>query len=78
MTASKNYRTRLRGDDRSTMAGELASLYLAGASIRAVAASRDLSYGTARLMLMEMGVKLRARSGSPHKARPDAAKAGGA
>ncbi|MFC9341417.1 helix-turn-helix domain-containing protein [Streptomyces sp. NPDC057020] len=58
------YRGRLNGEARVAKAGALAERYLAGASIRAVADWADLSYGTARQLLLEAGVKLRGRGGS--------------
>ncbi|WP_327415467.1 helix-turn-helix domain-containing protein [Streptomyces sp. NBC_01233] len=58
------YRKRLKGDKRAKVRQALAEGYVAGASIRAVAESADLSYGTARKLLLEAEVKLRGRGGS--------------
>ncbi|MFG2404199.1 helix-turn-helix domain-containing protein [Streptomyces brevispora] len=59
-----SYRPRLRGDGRATMGRSLAEKYVAGASIRAVAEGADLSYGTARTLLLEAKVALRSRGGA--------------
>ncbi|GHA94099.1 helix-turn-helix domain-containing protein [Streptomyces chryseus] len=61
---STSYRPRLRGEDRAQVAQDLAEGYEAGASIRAVADAADLSYGTARTLLLEAQVKLRGRGGA--------------
>ncbi|GGW99604.1 helix-turn-helix domain-containing protein [Streptomyces chryseus] len=61
---STSYRPRLRGEDRAQVARDLAEGYEAGASIRAVADAADLSYGTARTLLLEAQVKLRGRGGA--------------
>ncbi|MGW6416345.1 helix-turn-helix domain-containing protein [Streptomyces sp. NPDC055055] len=58
------YRDRLKGDDRTAKARALAEEYVAGASIRALADSADLSYGTARKLLLEAKVTLRGRGGA--------------
>lgn len=57
------YRDRLKGEARLAIGRELAKAYAAGASIRAVAEFADLSYGTARTLLLEQKVKLRTRGG---------------
>ncbi len=59
---SSNYRTRLKGEERSEMAGRMAELYVAGSSVRAVAEYFDRSYGATWEMLQEMGVKMRPRT----------------
>ncbi|MEU0275976.1 helix-turn-helix domain-containing protein [Streptomyces sp. NPDC006307] len=59
-----SYRPRLRGENRARVARELAEGYDAGSSIRALASGADLSYGTARTLLLEAQVKLRGRGGS--------------
>ncbi|MDX2645066.1 helix-turn-helix domain-containing protein [Streptomyces sp. PA03-1a] len=64
MTYSKNYRTRIKGDERSEMAGKMAALYTAGSSIRAIADHYGRSYGWTRVVLLEMGVQMRTRSGT--------------
>ncbi|MEW2631600.1 helix-turn-helix domain-containing protein [Streptomyces sp. NPDC048389] len=61
---STSYRPRLRDEDRARVTRELAEAYETGASIRALAAEADLSYGTARTLLLEGGVKLRGRGGA--------------
>ncbi|MFC8723675.1 helix-turn-helix domain-containing protein [Streptomyces bacillaris] len=50
-------------DARAAARTEAARLY-ASTSIRGVAASLDLSYGTARALLLEARVKLRGRGGA--------------
>ncbi|MFE3378805.1 helix-turn-helix domain-containing protein [Streptomyces anulatus] len=63
------YRPRLKGEERAEVRRVLAEMYEAGASIRAVAESAGLSYGLARLLLLEVPVKLRGRGGArPRKA----------
>ncbi|MEW2068456.1 helix-turn-helix domain-containing protein [Streptomyces sp. NPDC007346] len=58
------YRARLKGDKRTETGWKIAAEYVAGASVRAVAESAGLSYGTARVLLLEAGVTLRPRGGS--------------
>lgn len=60
---SSHYRRRLRGEERVRVARQLAQEYAAGSSIRGVASGADLSYGTARLLLLEAKVSLRRRGG---------------
>lgn len=60
---TSRYRARLKGEERARTARALAKEYDAGASIRAVASSADLSYGTARMLLLEAKVTLRGRGG---------------
>lgn len=43
--------------------GEMRAKYEAGASIRALAAEYDVSYGTAHSRLKDAGAKIRARGG---------------
>ena len=61
---------RLKGEERRRVAASLAGEYAAGASIRALAADADLSYGKTRALLLEAGMKLRARGG-PRKTKVD-------
>lgn len=72
---SAHYRKRLVGEDRARKRREVAETYVAGASIRAIAGSADMSYGTVRLLLLEADVKLRKRGGAMTGARR--AQAGG-
>ncbi|BBA98280.1 hypothetical protein RVR_4411 [Actinacidiphila reveromycinica] len=58
-------RPRLRGDDRDTKRTALAEGYRARASIRALAAEHDLSFGLTRTLLLEAGVELRSRNREP-------------
>lgn len=58
------YRPRLKDDERSKKRRDLAEAYRAGASIRALATWTDMSYGTARTLLLEANVKLRGRGGA--------------
>lgn len=59
----RTYRPRLTGEVRRSKARELARDYEAGSTIRAIADSEDLSYGTVRTLLLQEGVKLRPRGG---------------
>ncbi|MEU5595699.1 helix-turn-helix domain-containing protein [Streptomyces sp. NPDC020298] len=59
----------LTGDDRKAYAEDLAELYHAGASIRGIAARTGRSYGNVRQLLLDAGVKLRARGGPRTGAR---------
>ncbi|MCY0957664.1 helix-turn-helix domain-containing protein [Streptomyces sp. H27-H5] len=63
------YRSRLSGEKRAELRADIAQAYRDGASIRAVALAGDLSYGTARKMLLEADVKLRGRGGARSAAR---------
>lgn len=64
------YRPRLTGDARSAKARALAGDYTAGLSIRGLAESSGLSYGTVRTLLLEVDVKLRDRGGRMARPRP--------
>jgi hypothetical protein len=64
----REYRPRLRGEEREEMRKTLAKKYDAGASIRELATEHSLSYGLTRHLLVEAGVTLRGRSGQ-RKAR---------
>ena len=61
-------RPRLRGEDRDRVRTQLAEDYTGDASIRALAAKHDLSYGLTRTLLVEANVELR-----PGRRRPKAA-----
>lgn len=52
-------RRRPRGDERERLRAVLAEGYRAGASIRALAEQRELSFGLTRVLLLEAGVTLR-------------------
>jgi Helix-turn-helix domain len=56
--------TRVTGDDRAKLAGDLRQRYLAGESIRALATSIGRSYGFIHRILAESGVTLRSRGGA--------------
>ncbi|MFJ3274131.1 helix-turn-helix domain-containing protein [Streptomyces sp. NPDC086776] len=58
------YRPRLKDKERSRKRRDLAEAYRAGASIRSLATWMDMSYGTARTLLLEANVKLRGRGGA--------------
>lgn len=53
-------------DTRQALRDELRAAYVAGASIRELAAARKLAFGTVRTLLLEAGVTLRARGGPNH------------
>ena len=55
---------RVTGADRSKLASELKKKYTSGASIRALAAETNRSYGFVHRMLSESGVQLRGRGGA--------------
>ena len=57
------YRPRIKGEERAAVAASLGQDYDAGATIRALAADRSMSYGTVRGLLLEAGVQLRSRGG---------------
>lgn len=60
----KTKRPRLTGEERRTVARELARKYKTDrASVRDLADEFDLSYGTVRNLLQEEEVQLRARGG---------------
>jgi hypothetical protein len=67
-------RTRRHLADEETRAelhAALKAAYLAGASIRDLAAEHDLAFGTARSLLLEAGVTLRPRGGANHVRPPE-------
>ncbi len=64
MTDTLKKGTRVTGDDRAKLAGDLQRRYLAGESIRALAASIGRSYGFIHRILAESGVTLRSRGGA--------------
>ncbi|MGB8022395.1 MAG: helix-turn-helix domain-containing protein [Candidatus Nanopelagicales bacterium] len=55
---------RVTGEDREVLARELVEGYLAGASIRELAAGCSRSYGFVHGLLSESGVELRGRGGA--------------
>jgi hypothetical protein len=55
---------RITGSDRNKLAGELKKKYVAGASIRALAAETGRSYGFVHRILSESEVPLRGRGGA--------------
>jgi hypothetical protein len=57
----------LKGDDRQQATATAVNLYLAGATIDSVARRIGRSYGSARTLLLESGVTLRARGGNRRK-----------
>ncbi|UQA95719.1 helix-turn-helix domain-containing protein [Streptomyces halobius] len=59
----RTYRPRLTGEARRAKARELARDYKGGSTIRGLALSAGLSYGTVRTLLREEGVELRPRGG---------------
>ncbi|MFE0766118.1 helix-turn-helix domain-containing protein [Streptomyces smyrnaeus] len=63
------YRPRLRGDERTAKAKQLAEEYDGGSSIRELIAEHGLSYGLTRTLLLEAGVKLRTRRTGGRKPR---------
>ncbi|MFC8463364.1 helix-turn-helix domain-containing protein [Streptomyces sp. NPDC057250] len=54
-TKKRLYRPRVTGDARRRLAEDLASSYRDGASLRELAGSRAMSYGTVRKLLAEVG-----------------------
>ncbi|MFP3119535.1 helix-turn-helix domain-containing protein [Streptomyces sp. Iso 434] len=66
----KRSRPRLRGDERQDTVVALAASYAAGASIRALAEERDMSYGLVRTLLLDHGVALRSRGRGPNQISP--------
>ncbi|MBK3625468.1 transcriptional regulator [Streptomyces sp. MBT49] len=56
------YRPRLRGVKRKRTAAKLRETYEAGCSVRSVAESAGLSYGTAHKLLLEAGTVMRGRA----------------
>jgi len=68
--------TRVIGADRAKLAAEMKKRYVAGDSIRDIAAEHGRSYGFVHRMLGEAGVTLRGRGGAQRgKAAAKAAKA---
>ncbi|WP_413808180.1 helix-turn-helix domain-containing protein [Streptomyces sp. OE57] len=57
------YQPRIKGAERKALASSLGRDYHAGATIRALAAERSMSYGTVRKLLLEAKVQLRGRGG---------------
>ena len=55
---------RVTGGDRQKLAGDLKKKYASGASIRALAAETNRSYGFVHRMLTESGAQLRGRGGA--------------
>lgn len=56
--------TRVTGEDRDKLAGDLKGRYDEGESIRALAVSTGRSYGFVHRLLKENGVQLRSRGGA--------------
>ncbi|WP_223774489.1 helix-turn-helix domain-containing protein [Streptomyces sp. 135] len=56
--------SRIGGEMRSAMAADFKDAYLAGDSVRAIAAGSGRSYGFVHTLLSEAGVDFRARGGS--------------
>lgn len=56
--------TRIRGDQRSKLAGDYAKRYDAGESIRSIAGDSGRSFGFVHGVLKEAGVALRGRGGA--------------
>lgn len=56
-------------DARQTLRAQLKTDYEAGASIRDLATSQKLAFGTVRTLLLEAGVTLRSRGGPNHTRR---------
>ncbi|MDX3239758.1 helix-turn-helix domain-containing protein [Streptomyces sp. ME03-5709C] len=69
----RRYGETLKGEARSRKAGVLAGQYMAGFSIRALAEVHGMSYGRARKLLLEMGIRLRGKGG--RRPRTDAGSA---
>ncbi len=59
--------TRVTGDSRSALAGQMKTRYEAGESIRSLAAATDRSYGFVHRVLSESGATLRGRGGATRK-----------
>ncbi|MGN6087829.1 MAG: helix-turn-helix domain-containing protein [Actinomycetes bacterium] len=57
-------KTRITGDERNQLAGDLQRRYAAGESIRDLAASTGRSYGFVHRILSESGTQLRGRGGA--------------
>lgn len=61
--------TRL-GKPRDELMHELRNAYERGASIRALAATAGLSYGSVHGMLRDSGAAMRSRGGPNHRTQP--------
>ena len=59
--------SRVTGDDRDTLSGQLRRKYEGGASIRALAEEHGRSYGFVHRILSEAGANLRGRGGATRK-----------
>ncbi|WP_108990404.1 helix-turn-helix domain-containing protein [Streptomyces coelicoflavus] len=59
---------QLRGTARTTTAQTAADLYAQGCTIRSIGQQIGRSYGATRALLLEAGVRLRARGGGIRKA----------
>jgi hypothetical protein len=59
--------SRVTGDDRETLSGQLKRKYEGGASIRALAEEHGRSYGFVHRILSESGASLRGRGGATRK-----------
>ena len=64
MAQTEKKGTRVTGDDRNRLAGELQEKYDSGTSIRALAEQTGRSYGFVHRILSESGVTLRGRGGA--------------
>ncbi|WP_225846952.1 helix-turn-helix domain-containing protein [Streptomyces sp. HPF1205] len=62
-TRHQKRRPRRRGEERELLRHQLKEGYARPASIRALAAEHDLSFGLTRVLLLEAGVEL--RTGKP-------------
>jgi hypothetical protein len=59
--------SRVTGDDRDTLSGQLKTKYEGGASIRALAEEHGRSYGFVHRILSESGATLRGRGGATRR-----------
>ena len=59
--------SRVTGDDRDTLSGQLKKKYEGGASIRALAEEHGRSYGFVHRILSEAGASLRGRGGATRR-----------
>ncbi|MER6076184.1 helix-turn-helix domain-containing protein [Streptomyces sp. NPDC001817] len=64
MTRKSPARRLVPGPERDRVAAELKARYEAGASIRALAAEADRSYGGVHRLLADAGVTFRSRGGA--------------
>lgn len=60
---------RVQGDERDQLRRRAAEVYLAGCSIESTGRQIGRSYGAARTLLIEAGVKLRPRGSGRRAAR---------